>query len=113
MTLLMKRILYCSLSVLLCACLFGCFWRSPKRAPAAIGLVPSDRLPYVPDELVGTFASEALAEEAAELYGIELYSYGNEVAVFKCAGDPMALIELGEKNGWPRLSLNMIYQAFS
>ena len=69
-------------------------------------------LSYVPDELVGSFETREQAEGAAELYGIELDSYNYEVAVFKCDGDPKELLALGEKNGWPELSLNWIYTAY-
>ncbi|MCL2110692.1 MAG: hypothetical protein FWH32_00265 [Clostridiales bacterium] len=67
---------------------------------------------YVPDELVGAFGSEAQAESAAGVYGIKLAYFANSVAIFKCEGDPKALIELGKRNGWPELSLNYVYKAF-
>ena len=102
--------------VLLCCGLGGCFGRGIDP-PKELG---SDVMPdntserggnqsYVPNELVGIFETEAEAQDAAELYGIELTSYSNKIAVFSCEGDPIELIEQGEKNGWPQLSLNRIY----
>ena len=60
-------------------------------------------------ELVGVFASEAAARNAASLYRIEFVSFANQVALFRCAGDPYELIERGKRNGWPELSVNEVY----
>jgi len=98
--------------VLLCACLFGCLFKPAKKPSPSTDVRNPDNTSYVPDELVGMFDNEQLAREAAEIYGIELVSFDNGIAVFKCSSDPVGLIETGEKNGWPSLSLNYIYKAF-
>ena len=67
---------------------------------------------YVPNELVGSFETEKEALKAADLYGIELVSFSYGIALFRCEGDPEALIKKGQLNGWPELSLNHIMQAF-
>ena len=75
--------------------------------------IPSRENPlYAENELVGVFETEQQAQEAAELYGIELESYSYQVAVFIYEGDIMELIELGQKNGWPPLSLNRVHKAY-
>jgi len=71
-----------------------------------------DSYSHVPNELVGLFETEQQAQEAAELYGIELTSYLYGVAVFTYEGNLQELIEQGQKNGWPLLSLNRIHSAF-
>jgi len=67
---------------------------------------------YVEGELVGLFESEEEAIACAELYGIELLSFNNRVAVFSVEGDLKKLIEKGKENGWPELSLNYVYSFF-
>ena len=67
---------------------------------------------YVEGELVGLFESEEEAIACAELYGIELLSFNNRVAVFGVEGDLKKLIEKGKENGWPELSLNYVYSFF-
>jgi len=107
----------------MCAGLTGCFGRTladaengedgepPAKGGAADVAGPSGGS-FIQNELVGLFDSEREAKACAELYGIELISYSYEVAVFRCEGDPEKLIAEGEKNGWPELSLNHVYQAF-
>lgn len=48
------------------------------------------------------------AEEIAELYGISLIEFGDGVAIFSTEEDPNAVIEKGQANGWPVLSLNTV-----
>ena len=104
--------------VLLCFGLGGCSGRQAEKEKPDDDAVPEDMVEregspsYIPDELVGLFDTEGQARDAAELYGIELLSYDNQVAVFRCEGDPKALIEQGEANGWPQLSLNRVYKSF-
>lgn len=102
----MVRVVGVAFCVLLCFGLGGCSSRqAPESAqPERVGV--SGDLPTASSELVGSFESEEQAQSAAELYGIELVSYEYEVAVFRYEGDPEALIEKGEKNGWPELSVN-------
>ena len=104
--------------ILLCCGLGGCLGRGTDQVKQVeSGSKPEstiekgDHHSYIENELVGIFETEADAQAAAELYGIELTSYSNQIAVFTCDGDPRALIEQGEKNGWPQLSLNRIYTA--
>lgn len=104
--------------VLLCSGLTGCFWKSaaaPKYENSENtegGIGQGGNQSYVENELIGIFDTEEEADAAAELYGIELMSYGNQVAVFRCECDPDELIGQGEANGWPQLSLNHRFQAF-
>ena len=67
---------------------------------------------YIANELIGSFDSKKEAQAAADLYGIRLESFSYGVAVFICEGDPVALIEEGQRNGWPPLSLNHVVNAF-
>ena len=59
-------------------------------------------------ELIGTFLSREEAIAAAGQYGITLKSYESRIAVFTVddGRDAAGIIELGKKNGWPRLELN-------
>jgi len=114
-----------AICVAICLGLLGWFGRPAGEVVQGTGDKPGDgrerpgsaddpggESDYIPNELVGIFKSKRQAQEAARLYGIELISYSNQVAVFRCEGDPKALIEEGERNGWPALSLNHIFQAF-
>ncbi len=59
-------------------------------------------------ELMGIFETKEEAQKAAELYGIELISYEQQVAVFSIeeGEDPLKIISKGEENGWPELAVN-------
>ena len=67
---------------------------------------------YREGELIGGFDTEEQAKECAGLYGIELRSFNNGVAVFKAGGNIEELIALGRVNGWPALEPNYIMKAF-
>ena len=94
------------LCMFLCVGFSGCFGKVSKE----VRLDNDIESDYISDELVGMFETETEAQEAAELYGLDLVSYENQIAVFKCDGDPKDYIEAGEANGWPPLSLNYIYK---
>ncbi len=101
----MKRLLLC---LLVCGLLTGCgSSRDAKEesqtlqpAPAEAGGI-SQR-----GQLMGPAEDEAQAQEIAELYGIALVDYAYGLALYYTDQDPKALIELGQENGWPPLSLN-------
>ena len=46
----------------------------------------------------------ASAEKIADLYGITLVLYTNNIAVFFTDKTPETLIRTGKDNGWPELS---------
>lgn len=119
-----KKIVGAVLCMFMCMGLFACSGARPDKSEPSKTLIPDapdvadapdvsdDELNYVPNELIGIFEDEQQAKDAAELYKIELISFGDGVALFRYEGDLEALIELGEQNGWPQLSLNHIYKAF-
>lgn len=57
-------------------------------------------------ELIALADTREEAEEIAELYGIELSTYSYGVATYTTDKNAFELIELGEENGYPALSLN-------
>lgn len=60
-------------------------------------------------ELIALAENQQEAEKIAELYGIELSSFSDGVAVYITDKDPQELTELGEINGYPALSVNNSY----
>jgi predicted small lipoprotein YifL len=75
---------------------------------------PDDPNPVVEGmELYKLVESEEEAQRIAELYGIELVSVEQEIAVFHTEEDPAEVVRRGEENGWPRLSINRMKQAHS
>lgn len=57
-------------------------------------------------ELIALAEDRAEAEKIAELYGIELSSFSDGVAVYTTEEDPQKLMELGDNNGYPALTVN-------
>ena len=57
-------------------------------------------------ELCCTCETEEEAVEIAELYGIELVSWNNKVAVFHTEEDPRDVIRYGQEHDLPLLELN-------
>lgn len=57
-------------------------------------------------ELTALVSSQEEAEKTAELYGIDLVSYSSGIAVYSTDKNLGDLNALGQKNGYPRLSLN-------
>lgn len=51
------------------------------------------------------------AQEVAELYEIELYSFEEGVAVYATDRDPYDVIAEGDKKGYPPLSVNYVRTA--
>lgn len=74
------------------------------------GLIVQKNESYMPGELICNVETEEEAEEIAKLYGIELRSCSYGVAVFFAGEDAdiFAIIEEGNKNGYPPLSPNYI-----
>jgi hypothetical protein len=83
-----------------------------KPSSERLSGLPDDTPLYEQGTLLGIFESEEEAQKTAELYGITLSSFDGSLAVFKCEGDPAALIEQGKENNWPELSLNYILRAY-
>lgn len=52
------------------------------------------------------------AERIAGLYGIQLTRYSDGLATYQTDKDLQDLIELGEQNGWPQLSLNRHWELY-
>lgn len=57
-------------------------------------------------ELIALTDTEEQAHEIANLYGIELKSFGTGVAVYITSKNPYRLFALGQENSYPRLSFN-------
>lgn len=57
-------------------------------------------------ELIALAEDRAEAEKIAELYKIELSSFSDGVAVYTTEKDPQELMELGDNNGYPTLTVN-------
>ncbi|MCL2811611.1 MAG: hypothetical protein FWD25_06955 [Clostridia bacterium] len=67
---------------------------------------------YQEGTLLAAVEDEEHAREIAELYGIELVSAKNGLALFHTELDVMELIHLGRENGWPHVQPNWLYRAF-
>lgn len=57
-------------------------------------------------ELIALAQDQEEAEEIAELYGIELLSFSDGVAVFTTDKELQDLMETGDINGYPTLTVN-------
>ena len=57
-------------------------------------------------ELIALAEDQAEAEKTAKLYGIELISFSDGIAVYTTDKDPQELMELGDNNGYPTLTVN-------
>lgn len=57
-------------------------------------------------ELIALADTREEAEEIAKLYGIELSTYSYGVATYTTDKNAFELMEMGEENGYPALSLN-------
>ena len=64
-------------------------------------------------ELFATFETEEDAQAVAELYGIELVSFSDGVAVFHTEEDPAAVVARGKEKGWAPIEINYLRQPFS
>lgn len=60
-------------------------------------------------ELIALAEDQENAEKIAELYEIELSSFSDGVAVYTTNKDPQELMELGDINGYPTLTVNNSY----
>ena len=99
----MKTILILLLIVAVLLC--GCHREQAKPLPNETD--SAEVLPVDPDgQLLYTAESQKEAEEIAELYGIDLVSYHDGLAVYHTDEDPREVISRGAENGWPELSLN-------
>lgn len=94
----------------------------PKAELPDTALSPSDivEVPTTPEhpdmdlegQLITLAESLEEAEQIAALYGIELLSFSDGVALFFTQEDTIEVIERGKANGWPELSENRIVYAF-
>ena len=99
-------------AALLCLC--GCsrssqteFLPKQETEPALETETRETIQPTVPEgQLLCVAETREEAEEIAELYGIELIRYQEELAVYSTGEDPREVIRRGQENGWPELSLN-------
>lgn len=57
-------------------------------------------------ELIALVSTQGEAEETARLYGIDLVSFFDGVAVYSTTRDLSVLSELGAQNGYPALEPN-------
>ena len=57
-------------------------------------------------ELSALAEDQTEAEKIAELYEIELSSFSDGIAVYTTDKDPQELMELGDNNGYPALTVN-------
>lgn len=61
--------------------------------------------------LMALTETQEQAQEIAELYGIEMISFEEGIAVYDTDQDPYDVIAEGEKKGYPALSLNYVREA--
>ena len=57
-------------------------------------------------ELIALAEDQTEAEKTAKLYGIELISFSDGVAVYTTDKDLQELMEFGDNNGYPTLTVN-------
>lgn len=72
----------------------------------------SQTTPELYENLMAWVESEEEAQQIAEAYGIELCSYGLNVATYHTDDDPMAVIRRGQEQGLPELSPNSTAKLF-
>lgn len=105
----MKAILILLLIVAVILC--GCQREQVKPLPDE---ADSPELPPVdPDgQLLCLTESLQEAEEIAALYGIELVSHADGLAVYHTEEDPRDVISRGAEKGWPELSMNYLLDLY-
>lgn len=92
--------------------LMGCNGRrkldesSVQKVPQFIEMENSTEDGTKVTELIALAENRAEAEKIAELYKIELSSFSDGVAVYTTEKDPQELMELGDNNGYPTLTVN-------
>jgi len=92
--------------------LMGCNGRrkldesSVQKVPQFIEMENSTEDGTKVTELIALAEDRAEAEKIAELYKIELSSFSDGVAVYTTEKDPQELMELGDNNGYPTLTVN-------
>lgn len=79
---------------------------SIQKIPQFIETENSSEIKKKETELIALAEDQAEAEKTAELYGIQLISFSDGVAVYITDKDPQELIELGDNNGYPTLTVN-------
>lgn len=67
----------------------------------------------VESQLMALAESEEEAKEIAELYGIELVSFAEGVAVYETTENPQDVINRGTENGYPQVYINYERQLYS
>lgn len=68
--------------------------------------------PTLYENLLAWVETEEEAQAIADAYGIELCTYGLNVATFHTDEDPLAVIRRGREQGLPELSVNGTIQTF-
>ncbi len=61
--------------------------------------------------LMALAGTQEEAQELAQLYGIELFSYEEGVALYATDKDPYEVMEEGNRKGYPPLSVNYVRTA--
>ena len=95
--------------------MYTIFQRTEISEPALFH--PSDiiqKMQDFPEICVSTFSENIIqkfssldgVEKIAELYEIELSSFSDGIAVYTTDKDPQELMELGDNNGYPALTVN-------
>lgn len=107
----MKPRIFCALlaAALLCGCSRSDSAQYVPKQPSDPSNAPESSLPVNSEgPLLYLAETREAADEIASLYGIELVSYEDGLAVYYTDEDPRNVILRGEENGWPQLSPNYI-----
>jgi len=79
---------------------------SIQKIPQLIETENSSEVEKKETELIALAEDQTEAEKIAKLYGIELISFSDGIAVYTTDKDPQELMELGDNNGYPTLTVN-------
>lgn len=83
---------------------------APAERPVTDDVVTDDELETsVQGQLLALVDTQEEAEEIAALYGIELLSFSDGVAVYYTEEDVSSVIARGKENGWVELSENNLH----
>lgn len=80
----------------------------PFLAVKELDMSQAEMLEVAENQLTALADTEEQAEGIAEQYGITLVSYDMGVAVYHTEEDPFEVINRGQENGYPELSLNYV-----
>lgn len=84
----------------LCAC------REASQPITPASSSPSGDLISDHGQLICSVESYEDAQAVAQLYGITLVDYYRNLALYHTEEDPREVIQRGQENGWPELTLN-------